>query len=104
MTEFKYCVHCENEPAVCFDTEVDAMKFARECTGTCSYVKVEKSEIDEDGEIWNTYHARPGTQAPRSSGIRRVHFDIDGEPVLDLTEENDVLKEFRKVEIEVEIQ
>ena len=54
MTEFKYCVHCENEPAVCFNTEVDAMKFARECTDTCSCVKVEKSEIDEDGEILNT--------------------------------------------------
>ena len=53
MTEFKYCVHCENEPAVCFDTEADAMKFARECTDTCSCVKVEKSEIDEDGEILN---------------------------------------------------
>ena len=54
MTEFKYCVHCENEPAVCFDTEVDAMKFARECADTCSCVKVEKSELDEDGEILNT--------------------------------------------------
>lgn len=51
MTEFKYCVHCENEPAVCFDTEADAMKFARECADTCSCVKVEKSEIGEDGEI-----------------------------------------------------
>ena len=54
MTEFKYCVCCENEPAVCFNTEVDAMKFARECADTCSCVKVEKSEIDEDGEILNT--------------------------------------------------
>ena len=53
MTEFKYCVYCENEPAVCFDTEVDAMKFARECTDTCSYIKVEKSEISDDGEILN---------------------------------------------------
>lgn len=53
MTEFKYCVHCENEPAICFDTEADAMKFARECTDTCSCIKVEKSEIDEDGEILN---------------------------------------------------
>lgn len=67
-------------------------------TGHNAYV------IDEDGVVWNTYHARTGTQAPRSNGIRRVHFDVDGEPVLDLTEENDVLKEFRKVEIEVEIQ
>ena len=53
MTEFKYCVHCENEPAVCFDTEVDAMKFARDCADTCSCIKVEKSEIGEDGEILN---------------------------------------------------
>lgn len=51
MTEFKYCVHCENEPAVCFDTEADAMKFAHECADTCSCIKVEKSEIGEDGEI-----------------------------------------------------
>ena len=54
MTEFKYCVHCENEPAVCFDTEIDAMKFARECTDACSCVKVEKSEIGEDDEILNS--------------------------------------------------
>ena len=54
MTEFKYCVCCENEPAVCFKTEVEAMKFARECQDTCSCVKVEKSELDEDGEILNT--------------------------------------------------
>ena len=53
MTEFKYCVHCENEPAVCFDTEADAMKFARDCADTCSCIKVEKSEIGEDGEILN---------------------------------------------------
>ena len=45
---------------------------------------------DTDGTIWNTYHARPGTEAPRSSGIRRVHFDMDGEPVLDMTEDLDV--------------
>lgn len=54
MTEFKYCVYCENEPAVCFDTEADAMKFARKCTDTCSCIKVEKSEVGEDGETLNT--------------------------------------------------
>lgn len=46
--------------------------------------------IDEDGDVWNTYHARPGLNEPRSSGIRRVHFDIDGYPVLALTEEKDL--------------
>ncbi|MBP5533288.1 MAG: family 43 glycosylhydrolase, partial [Lachnospiraceae bacterium] len=45
---------------------------------------------DADGTIWNTYHARPGTEAPRSSGIRRVHFDMDGDPVFDMTEDLDI--------------
>ncbi len=45
---------------------------------------------DEDGLIWNFYHARPGVDGPRSSGIRRVHFDLDGEPMLDVTEADDL--------------
>ncbi|MCH5333526.1 MAG: family 43 glycosylhydrolase, partial [Agathobacter sp.] len=53
-------------------------------TGHNAYV------TDEDGVVWNTYHARPGTEGVRSSGIRRVHFDMDGEPRLDVTEELDV--------------
>ena len=53
-------------------------------TGHNAYV------TDEYGDIWNTYHARTGTEGVRSSGIRRVHFDIDGLPVLDMTEEKDV--------------
>ncbi len=59
--------------------------------------------IDDDGEIWNTYHARPGTDAPRSSGVRRVHFDIDGEPVLDLIEEKDLLESLKNVELKVTV-
>ena len=61
-------------------------------TGHNAYV------TDEDGTIWNTYHARPGVDGDRSSGIRRVHFDVDGEPVLDLTEELDVRAPFDRVE------
>lgn len=67
-------------------------------TGHNAYV------IDEDGEIWNTYHARPGVDAPRSSGIRRVHFDIDGEPVLDLTEDKDVSASLKSIELKIEVQ
>ena len=48
--------------------------------------------------MWNTYHARPGVDGARSSGIRRVHFDIDGDPVLDLTEGLDLKEEYRTVE------
>ncbi len=61
-------------------------------TGHNAYV------TDEDGNVWNTYHARPGTEGVRSSGIRRVYFDIDGAPVLDVTEELDLKEEFKTVE------
>lgn len=61
-------------------------------TGHNAYV------TDENGLVWNTYHARPGTEGVRSSGIRRVHFDIDGAPMLDVTEEIDLKDEYRTVE------
>ena len=64
-------------------------------TGHNAYVK------DEDGTIWNTYHARPGVEGVRSSGIRRVHFDIDGAPMLDVTEELDLLEEYATVETQI---
>jgi len=62
-------------------------------TGHNAYV------IDEYGDIWNTYHARPGVDGVRSSGIRRVHFDIDGVPRLDMTEELDVNPQLAKVKL-----
>ena len=64
-------------------------------TGHNSYV------IDDAGAVWNAYHGRPGVEAPRSSGLRRVHFDIDGYPVLDLTEDKDLKPELAKVSMEI---
>lgn len=61
-------------------------------TGHNAYV------TDEDGLVWNTYHARPGVDGPRSTGIRRVHFNAEGFPVLDLTEEKDLKPELALVE------
>ena len=61
-------------------------------TGHNAYV------TDDDGLVWNTYHARPGIDGPRSSGIRRVHFNAEGFPVLDMTEEKDVKPELALVE------
>ncbi|WP_238649477.1 family 43 glycosylhydrolase [Paenibacillus piscarius] len=58
---------------------------------------------DDDGVIWNAYHARPSIDGPRSSGLRRVHFDIDGAPVLDLTEEKDLNPQLKQVSIEVNV-
>ncbi|MDR3667412.1 MAG: family 43 glycosylhydrolase [Ignavibacteriaceae bacterium] len=57
--------------------------------------------IDDDGAVWNAYHARPGVDGPRSSGLRRVHFDIDGYPVLDLTEDKDLNQELANIAIDI---
>ncbi len=57
--------------------------------------------VDEYGDVWNTYHARPGVDGPRSSGIRRVHFGFDGEPVLDLTEEKDLPEDMREITVKL---
>ncbi|WP_276357295.1 family 43 glycosylhydrolase [Cohnella caldifontis] len=56
---------------------------------------------DEDGVIWNVYHARAGIDQPRCAGVRRVHFDVDGYPVLDLTEERDLNPDLAEVSIEL---
>jgi len=66
-------------------------------TGHNAYV------ADEDGTVWNTYHARLGVDGVRSTGIRRVHFDVDGDPVLDMTEEMDVAEEYRIVRTEAAV-
>ncbi len=57
--------------------------------------------IDDNGTVWNAYHARPGIEGPRSTGLRRVHFDIDGYPVLDLPEYKDLNKALAKVTIDI---
>lgn len=66
-------------------------------TGHNAYV------IDDEGTVWNTYHARFGVEAPRSSAIRRVHFDVDGAPMLDVTEELDIKEELKNIQVTVEI-
>lgn len=67
-------------------------------TGHNAYV------TDEDGLVWNTYHAKPGVEGPRSSGIRRVHMDAEGYPVLDVTEERDLVQKIAKVHMKVVIR
>ena len=59
---------------------------------------------DDDGTVWNAYHARPGVNGPRSSGLRRVHFDTDGYPVLNLTEDRDLNPGLAKVSMELVLQ
>jgi len=49
----------------------------------------------------NIYHAKPGTNGTRSAGFRRVQFDIDGDPRLDMTEELDLNPQFKTVTTKV---
>jgi len=67
-------------------------------TGHNAYVQ------DDDGNYWNTYHGRPGVDAPRSSGIRRVHFDIEGYPVLDMTEDKDLAPSLKNIKAQVTVK
>ena len=67
-------------------------------TGHNSYVE------DEYGDLWNVYHGRPGVHAPRCSGIRRVHFDIDGDPRLDLIESRDLSPALANVTVTVTVR
>lgn len=60
--------------------------------------------VDQYGDTWNTYHGRPGIDGPRSSGIRRVHFGFDGEPILDMTEELDLNPDLRDVKIKITVK
>lgn len=66
-------------------------------TGHNAYV------TDDEGFVWNTYHARPGVDGPRSSGIRRVHFNAEGFPVLDMKEEIDLKPELAAVKTVVTV-
>lgn len=67
---------------------------------------------DGDALVWNTYHARPGVResdgkqsfGPRSSGIRRVHFNAEDFPVLDMTEEMDLDPGIAWVKTTVEVR
>ncbi len=59
---------------------------------------------DEDGLTWFVYHARRGVDGPRSSGLRRLHFNIEGFPVLDMTEELDLKPELTWVKTKIVIQ
>ncbi len=56
--------------------------------------------MDDDGLVYNIYHAK-WNKGIRSASIRRVHFDMDGEPVLDMVEERDLLDEYKSVSMQV---
>ena len=44
---------------------------------------------------------RENVDGPRSSAARRVHFDMEGEPMLDVVEDVDLPENFKFVEAQI---
>ena len=60
---------------------------------------------DEEGNLMIAYHGELGLEEHlRCDGIRRVHFGIDGEPVFDMSADEDLDERFRDVELTVVVR
>mgnify|MGYP001066853401 FL=1 len=60
---------------------------------------------DDTGELVITYHSEyKMTYTPRSIGIHRVHFDIDGVPRFDMSANRDLNDRFRMVSMDVIVE
>lgn len=60
--------------------------------------------LDEEGNLMMAYHGETElTSHLRCDGIRRVHFDIQGEPVFDMSAERDLDPKLREVCLKVEV-
>lgn len=57
---------------------------------------------DENGLTWNFYHMHYGDNERRATAVRRTHFDVDGEPMLDVTEDFDLPERYRQVEVKLQ--
>lgn len=59
---------------------------------------------DAQGNLMIAYHAEETMESRlRCDGIRRVHFDIHGEPVFDMSAERDLAPSLAQVEMEVTV-
>ena len=57
---------------------------------------------EENGDVLFVYHGRgPKWDSPRTVGIRRLHFDADGEPYLAMSDEEDILEKNRTITMKV---
>lgn len=61
--------------------------------------------VDEDNNLMIAYHGETALESNlRCDGIRRVHFDIEGEPVFDLSAERDLNPALAKVRLQVRVE
>lgn len=62
--------------------------------------------VDRNGDIMNAYHAQERIEdnAPRCTTIRRVHFDAQGFPLLNVSTSRDLSDDLKKVCINVTVR
>lgn len=61
--------------------------------------------VNEHGDVMITYHAEPTMKgSKRCLAIRRVHFDLDGEPRFDLSAEDDLHRDLAQVATKVVVR
>ena len=66
--------------------------------GHNSYVK------ETDGTLINVFHVKKGIYGSRDAFLRIVHFGADGAPILDMTEENEILPENKNVTMTIKVE
>lgn len=95
------------------DDLTDVSVWSKRCTPVVSFYSV-KGEYgpghnsfytDEDGNLMIAYHGELGLEEHlRCDGIRRIHFGADGEPVFDMSADEDLEEGFREVELTVVVR
>jgi len=95
------------------DDLTDVSVWNKRCTPVVSFYSV-KGEygpghnsfyVDEDGNLMIAYHGELGLEEHlRCDGIRRIHFGKDGEPVFDMSADEDLDESLREVELQVVIK
>ena len=91
----------------------DITVWDKSCTPVLSFYSVEGEYgpghnsffVDDDGNLMIAYHGETSLESRlRCDGIRRVHFDIHGEPVFDMSAERDLNPALSQVSMQVMIQ
>lgn len=90
----------------CGENLLDASKWKKRCTPVMNFTTVpgefgpghNSFFVDEDGHLMTAYHAEDSYEHHlRCDGIRRIHFDIHGEPVFNMDEAHDLSPALREV-------
>lgn len=58
---------------------------------------------DENDDLYFIYHAKQGTGGSRDAGIRKVFWAADGQPILDMTDDERIRPEHRQVSLTVRV-